>query len=325
MTLDDGNGAYVPGPLDELFPGLRRKTEKLEALPVHPRVLRLLRPDGARTVALLSFGAAHGARALHAALKPMLEAALLNELCAAPAELADGYGPLGELALLLYVPQPFDAAPALAPFALESFARTPGEHATLLALARREAQALTEPMPDEPCALYRARALRSAHPLAAPLHDALRAQGPRSAWGREPGRLARAAADWLAAHGVPDVAPTRAGIERLESIAVAQDAGVIRWMEPLLFQALCDLVAVMAASQPGLEVAWGVCEPDPDSGLPPPPVLRVQREPPASPGRGAEETFHVPLAEHVLRWCVMPVRPGESVPTLGAWAEHEFV
>jgi hypothetical protein len=58
-----------------------------------------------------------------------------------------------------------------------------------------------------------------------------------------------------------------------------------------------------------------VCEPDPETGLSPPPVLRVQR---------AGDTFHVPLAEHVLRWCVMPVRPDEGVPTLGAWAEHEF-
>jgi hypothetical protein len=109
--------------------------------------------------------------------------------------------------------------------------------------------------------------------------------------------------------------PTRAGIECLEAIVVQTGAGVIRWIEPLIFQALCDLIAVMAASQPGLDVEWGVCDPDPESGLSPPPVLRVQRD---------GDAFHVPLAEHVLRWCVMPVAPGESVPTLGAWAEHEF-
>jgi hypothetical protein len=26
----------------------------------------------------------------------------------------------------------------------------------------------------------------------------------------------------------------------------------------------------------------------------------------------------------VLRWCVMPMRAGEEIPSLGAWAEHEF-
>jgi hypothetical protein len=314
MTLDDGNGAYVPGPLDELFPGLRRKLDKLPALPVHPRVVRLRRADGTRAIVMLSFGAAQGARALHAALKPMVEAALLSELGAPPAALAEDAAPLSELTLLLYAPQPFDLAPVLAPFAFEPVAPA-AEHAQALALARREALALAQPVADEPHAVYRARVVRAAHPLAGALHDALLGAAPQAAWGREPGRLARSAADWLATQGIPDVAPTRAGIERLESIVVQPQSGLIRWMEPLIFQALCDLVAIMAAAQPGLDVAWGVCEADPESGLPPPPVLRVQR--------GAD-TFHVPLGEHVLRWCVMPVQPGESVPTLGAWAEHEF-
>ncbi|HEX5659511.1 MAG TPA: hypothetical protein VFX59_20085, partial [Polyangiales bacterium] len=62
-------------------------------------------------------------------------------------------------------------------------------------------------------------------------------------------------------------------------------------------------------------VQWGVCEPDPDTQLAPPPVLLVERD---------GEAFHVPLGEHVLRWCVMPTVLGEEIPTLGAWAEHEF-
>jgi hypothetical protein len=315
MTLDNGNDAYVPGPLDELFPGLRRKTERLPPLPVHPRVLRVPQPGGIRALALLSFGAAQSARALHAALKPMVEAALLSELCAPPAELAEGYARLSELALLMYVPQPFEAGQALAPFALAPVELAAPQQASLLAHARREAQSLAQPMPEEPCACYRAAVLRSTYPLAGALHQALLQQGPRGAWGREPGRLARALADWLTTQGLPAITPTRAGIEQLESIVVQPAAGAIRWIEPLIFQALCDLIAVMAASQPNIEVEWGVCEPDPESGLPPPPVLRVQR--------GAD-TFHVPLAEHVLRWCVMPVQPGENIPTLGAWAEHEF-
>jgi hypothetical protein len=315
MTLDHGNDAYVPGPLDELFPGLRRKAEKLEALPVHPRVVRLPRPDDTRVIGLLSFATAPNARALHAGLKPLLEAALLSELCVAPAELSTGYQRLSELALLMYVAQPFEVGPALLPFALEPAAPAAGEYAQLLALARREALALAQPLTHDPGAIYRARLIRSEHSLAGALHEALLQRGPHSAWGREPGRLARTLADWLATQGLAEVAPTRAGIECLEAIVVHTGAGVIRWIEPLIFQALCDLIAVMAASQPGLDVEWGVCDPDPESGLSPPPVLRVQR---------GSDAFHVPLAEHVLRWCVMPVAPGESVPTLGAWAEHEF-
>jgi hypothetical protein len=132
-------------------------------------------------------------------------------------------------------------------------------------------------------------------------------------FGEEPGRLARALAEALREHA--HIEPTRAGIEAVESALVQQDPFVVRFMPPLAFQGLCDLIAVAAHSTWGREVEWGVCEPDPDTGLAPPPVLRVTRD---------GESFHVPLGEHVLRWCVMPLSPGESVPTLGAWAEHEF-
>jgi hypothetical protein len=62
-------------------------------------------------------------------------------------------------------------------------------------------------------------------------------------------------------------------------------------------------------------VEWGVSEIDPDTGVAPPPLLRVHRD---------GDAFHVPVGEHVLRWCVMPARVGEDIPSLGAWAEHEF-
>jgi len=316
MAHDDGEAAYLPGPLDELVPGLRRKADKLPPLPVHPRVVRPRRPDGSSSIVMLSFRAAHNVRTLHAALKPMVEAAVLSELCTPVSELAELYAPIGELTLLMFEDQGFDPSHAVSPFGFRRITPGAADLAQILALARREAQTLSEPVPDEPVAVYRARVARSPHPLAAPLHAALIEHAPKGAWGREPGLLARTVADWLAAQGVDDVRPTRAGIERLESIVTHQEPGVIRFIEPLVFQGLCDLIAVLGASRPGLGVEWGVCEADPDTKLVPPPVLRVTRD---------EETFHVPLGEHVLRWCVMPTSPSEPVPTLGAWAEHEFV
>jgi hypothetical protein len=127
--------------------------------------------------------------------------------------------------------------------------------------------------------------------------------------------LARLAADQLTLLGHPGVEPTRAGIERLEQVVVQRSAGVIRWIDPLLFQALCDLLAVAASGTYGRQVEWGVCEPDEETKLAPPPLIRVA---------GKRDSFHVPLGEHVLRWCVMPSAHGEEIPSLGAWAEHEF-
>jgi hypothetical protein len=315
MSQSDGTEGYLPGPLDELVPGLRKKQERLPALPVHPRIVRPSLPDGTHGIVLLSFRKAESLRAFHAALKPMVEAALLSELCTPRSLLKAAYTRLSELTLLMFETQPFELGPALAPFGLELMELTAHESAQTLALARREGQTLSEAVPEEPVAAYRVRAARPENPLADRLHEALLAYGPEGAFGREPGLLARTAADWLATQAdFAGVAPTREGIERLESLVLPRRAGALRWLEPLMFQALCDLVAVHAASQPHLRVEWGVSEPD-AQGIAPPPVLRVQRD---------DDTFHVPLGEHVLRWCVMPQRAGEDVPTLGAWAEHEF-
>lgn len=316
MAHDDGEASFLPGPLDELVPGLRRKADKLPALPVHPRIVRPRRPDGTSNLVMLSFRPAQNVRALHAALKPMVEAALLSELCRAPSEVTEDYALLSELTFLMFEEQGFDPLPALSPFGFERVDLNARDAAQVLGLARREAQLLADTVRDEPVARYRARVEVSPHPLARRLHDALIEHGPKGHWGREPGRAARTIADWLAHQDVPGIAPTRQGIELLESIVVQQTPGVVRLLEPLVFQGMCDLIAVLAASRGHLNVEWGVCEPDPETQLCPPPVLRVTRD---------EETFHVPLGEHVLRWCVMPISFGEKIPTLGEWAEHEFV
>ena len=104
---------------------------------------------------------------------------------------------------------------------------------------------------------------------------------------------------------------TRGGAEALDVLErelVADECGVLRWIPPSCFLALCDAIAVIAASE-GREVAWAECEADAE-GVAPPPMIRVA----TSDGHA-----HVPLGLEVLRWCVMPRRPGEVVPPLRAW------
>ena len=310
---DDAHHA-TPGFPAKLVPGLRRKPERMSALPVHPRGVHAQRRPGQRSIVAASFAPAAGVRALHAALKPLLEAALLAELSRPGGELVDDESRLAGIELFAFTPQPFDPAPALTPFALMPAPLDDATARPAIALLRREAQLVTGHVPDEPCARFSASLLRSPHPLAAELARGLRASVPAAAWGEQPGVLARTAADTLEALGHAGVGPTRAGIERLEEVVVHQTPGVVRWIDPLLFQALCDLLAVYAVSA-GLSVEWGICDPDPDTALAPPPLIRVARQ---------GESFHVPLGEHVLCWCVMPSVRGETIPSLGAWAEHEF-
>lgn len=350
----------LPGPLDQLAPGLRRRTERWPALPVHPRVVHARTPTGERSIVLASFRAPPSARALHAALKPQVEAALLMELSRPPAELAAEESPLCALELYTFAAFPFDGTAALAPFAFAPAALDHPDAHRALALLRHEAQLVEGragagerndvqgragersdvegASSDEPCARFRAPCARASHPLAAPLARGLRERAHAEAWGvwgSSPGQLARACVELLAALGEPGIEPTREGIERLEAVVVPDVIDALRWIDPLSFQALCDLVAAAATASFGRAVEWGVCEPDDESGLAPPPVLRVEARdggggPAEARGSARErdeaerEHVHVPLGEHVLRWCVMPRRRSEQIPTLGAWAEHEF-
>lgn len=307
------------GPLDQLFPGLRTgtqaKPERVPALPVHPRIVHARGPGGHYAIVLASFAPAAGVRALHAALKPLVEAALLSDLCRPMAELLDDPGHARALELFEFAAHPFPTRPVYESFALTAEPVSDPSALLALSLLRREVQLVDGAESEEPRARFVAPVLYAEHPLAAPLEAHLRAHGPREPWGREPGVLARVAADFLSAHGTEGVEPSRAGIEALEAVVVHRAPFALRGMGAASFQALCDLVAVFAAAHDDLSVEWGVCEPDEGAGLVPPPLLRLTR---------ADETWHVPLGEHVLRWCIMPAQPGESIPTLGAWAEHEF-
>ncbi|MFT3921224.1 MAG: hypothetical protein QM778_01690 [Myxococcales bacterium] len=314
MIGDEETQGFMPGPLDELVPGLRRKSERWPALPVHPRILEAERDDGSRNLVMASFAPAANLKTYHAALKPLVEASLLSELSRPVEELRERTAALRGLELYAFAQQPFDPAPALSTFGLSSAPIEGNEVRRTLGLLRRECQLVDGLATDEPLARYTARVVASEQALCGPLAEALleRTEGP---FGAEPGALARELCSWLDAQGFRGVAPTRGGIERLESLILHQTPFVIRWIDPIVFQALCDLIAVAAITTWKQEVEWGVCEADEETLVSPPPVIRVNKD---------RDTFHVPLGEHVLRWCIMPTQVGESIPSLGSWAEHEF-
>jgi hypothetical protein len=312
MTSSDDSPAYVPGPLDELVPGLRAKSERLPALPVHPRVVRAQRDDGSYALVLVSFAPPANVRAFHAALKPLVEATLLVELSRPPRAVKGESTRLTSLELLLFYEPPFELAPALVPFAFERADVSAPAASKALSLARRERQLIDGTAGDEPLVRFSAHVAHPSEVRAKQLEAALRDRASDAVFGESPGVQARALAECAQSIGI-EVAPTRAGIEAIEALVVQETTGVVRFMSPLVYQGLCDLIGV-TAHELGTEVEWGVCEPD-EAGIAPPPLLRAT---------DGENAWHVPIGEHVLRWCVMPLAPGEVVPTLGAWAEHEF-
>src|SRR3954451_6894338 len=99
MAEHDETQGFMPGPLDDLVPGLRRKSERWPALPVHPRILEAARDDGSHALAMASFAPAVSLKLFHTALKPLVEAALLSELSRPVEELRERTSKLRALEL----------------------------------------------------------------------------------------------------------------------------------------------------------------------------------------------------------------------------------
>jgi hypothetical protein len=317
MTDEPQNG-FTPGPLDEMVPGLRAPATRFAIADVHPRVVAMERDDGSHALVGATWRAPDTAQGLHGQLRPLVEAAFLAELSRPIGELRERRQDFSSLQLLSFAPFAFDAAPALRPFGLETVPARHPDFRKAAALLRREAafvDAAGAELSTEPVAHHVAEFSGPAPEAITKATIALLKDAPDDPWGGVPGQLSHLFAHALSAEGLDGVAPTREGINTLERYLAPTAEGRIRWMGPVAFQALCDLLAVAAQGEWGMEVQWGVCDPDEETGLTPPPVIRAER-----PGRAG----HIPLGEHVLRWCIMPRTPGEDVPALGDWAAHEF-
>lgn len=116
-----------------------------------------------------------------------------------------------------------------------------------------------------------------------PLQEEIRraAQGARgelsgSLWGEEPGRFSKTLVDHLRGRVQAEIGPDPSGLSVLEDLLVERSSQDVYLIEPVVFQALCDFVCVVAQASEGLEVQWGVCAVDPKTGLSPAPLVRIR-------------------------------------------------
>lgn len=304
-----------------LFSISSRPLEELSAppmarTPIHQRVLHVDREDGFDWV-LSVWDDPGGDRALHQGVQRLVEATLLSEL-SRPAwdkDAMDRTPRALRLVQLADVPGRVDAA-------LRAFGFAPWEPPAewldeRLRALRTEARAVGIETLGEVRAVWSA-------PIAEPdgmLGDQLRAihtmMGDRlgaDVWGATPGGPSRLLAELAKRFFGEEITPTLDGLRTLELLLVQQTPGVVRWLPPLLFQALCDFVGVVTVALWSEPVQWAVCTPEPD-GFVPPPVFRID-----SP----DGATHVPIGQHLLRWCVMPLQPGEQIPPLADWIASQY-
>ncbi len=311
MTNPPSDG--IGGPLAELF-GRVADDSELPYAPLHTRLLEVALdgeeiPAGAWVLA--AWADPGGPRALHDGVKARVEATLLQELSRSAASFrGEGRKRFEKLWLFAFDQLPNPEA-ALRAFALSPRDWNP-EMSQALAYLRQEASAVGLAAPDDPVAIYEARVVH--RPEIELVEAALIAiTKDDELWGREPGAAFARLRDVLHRHELGGFDASLPSLEALEKVLVPDCVGAIRWVPPLVFQGLADLIAVLA-NREGRRAQWAVCEPEED-GQHPAPLFRFPQD---------GGFVHVPIGVELLRWCVMPVHAGEEVPSLADWTRDAF-
>lgn len=301
----------VGGPLSELLgTSAQHDDAPVPRLPVHARVLPIVTPEGSDLV-FACFRDPGGAQVLHRELRMRVEGALLGELSRTAADLREAPSGLDALRLFVFVEME-GVGDAVRAFGMTQAECRGARWRTALARLRHEAAEIGEPGIEEPVTVWEAEVVTGGEPVAK--MEALLVAATEEPWGARPGVPAARLAKAFTEVGLEAPEPTWDGLSHVERAVVADRDGVVRFVPPMILQALADLVGVVVVRETKTDVDWALCEPD-DHGVAPPPLLRFTLD-------GGH--VHVPVALELLRRLVIPRQPGEDIPPLGDWAKSVF-
>ncbi|RAL25208.1 hypothetical protein DL240_03080 [Lujinxingia litoralis] len=220
---------------------------------------------------------------LKGALQGLVEARLLAALSVPPAQYLEerqAAAPLSfDVALYTAVGSAGQAALRELGFAPvdEAFDRAALER---LSVFRNEARRVGALVPEDPLELWRLEISRPEPTLKRVIEEACTAAATRQAgkvFGEQPGWPSKVLVDQIGARISLQVTPDVAGLERLAALLIDASPGTLGWVEPVAFQALCDLLAVVLQAAGKGPVEWATSPVDAISGLAPPPMVRVRR------------------------------------------------
>ncbi len=318
IMFGDSSAISPERPLDSLLAGLKQKPV-MPLTPFHQRVLQVETDEGVEWV-LACWQDPGSARNFHKQLLALYEAAILLELSTAPRRIADRERPrpISGARLMVFAELPYAVEPCVEAFA---FAKQPflADEMTLrMQVLRDEASSVGIDLPAAPVwmGFARTRMPQGATGEKLMLMERNAAiANKKIVWGEHPGMMSRTWAELARESFGADVRPSTEGLNEIDLLLRSNEHGVLRWVPPMAFQALCDLIGIAAQVEHDAKVAWAVCAED-ESGLAPPPLFKVTEE----NGR----SYHIPIAHHVMRWLMMPTRPGEDIPLLSEWMHHQF-
>ncbi len=299
-------------PLDALLPQLKDPARPTQD--VHPRVLEMV-TDAGREWVLLVWADPGGPQALHSQVQALVEATLLSELSRSAATIRNaGERRFVGIRLVSCTELRWDPSSALKAFGFvpDSSDLADDVKSVVASEAQRSGRGDVTPR----SAWY----ATIAHPegaLGEKLEEVDKMMATRlgdDIWGASPGGPSHLFATYVVKTFGEKIRPDHAGMDSLDLLVVQRTAGVIRWIPPLIFQAVCDFIPVVAATQFEAKISWAESE-ELGNGFAHPPLFRVD---------DGKDGIHIPIGHHVMRWWMMPLAEGERVPTIADWVEDQF-
>lgn len=320
MSSNQNGSGPVPGdfgglgrmseerPLDALLPGLgktgRKKSEPIDASAVHPRVLEVTLEDHMEWT--LGVWSDPGAHALDKRLRELIQVTVLAELSKSPDSKTASRN-FSKMRLLAFSELSAKSREAIEKIGFSEVEFEPDQYVERVAAWRDEASAAGLSPSARPTAVYVLDISRG-DPVIAENLRTIQGQMTKTLagefWGQTPGGPSRLMAMHFRQSLNAAVTPDRKGLHQFELFIVQDRSRCLRWIDPSIFQALCDFVGVILRAVYDLDVQWGICTPD-ASGFAAPPVFRIKK---------SEGYQIVPISLHVLNWCVMP--RGPDAPSL---------
>ncbi len=298
MREDRPLDALLPGLSGVKMPGVEQGDDAGPAF--HPGVL-VVEVDGGYEWAFACWRNPGGATELADSLQQMMEAVLLAKM-SEPASTSKQDKPFLGLRLFLY--DHVDRADeALAEFGFVEVPFVAAEYGDRTAKFSEQAAVSGWDVGDVPESVWHAaihlpdaELQRRSDAIA----DAMRDELESVAWGDQPGRHSKTLAEQLHKQYRVGIAPDLESLEHVDLLLVDHAERRVRWLPPMIFQGICDFMAVVAHAATPAQVQWGVSKTD-ENGWTSPPLIRVN---------GRNQTAEIPIARRVLQWCIMPQKTG---------------
>ena len=313
-------------PLDALFPELAAPYAPNDerAAAGEPASEPLVKPlldtqvmetelEHAQRFGLAVWRAPEGQESLYQSARALLEVTLLQDLSRPP-----GWGGALERYLEgvdLFVFEQLDdrARQALERLGFEATRFDELEHANRLHAWQNVARQSRWEVPERPASLwYAPLRVDATSQLAATLraaHQEIAERAGATLWGASPGAPSHLMASVLERTLKRSLNPTLESLMELDTLLIERATGRLRYIEPMLFQGLCDFIGVVMMATERARVQWGVCESDRRGGHLPP-LLRLS-------GRGGARDVEV--GSELLRHAILP--RDEPPEALSQWFE----